>query len=62
MSWTAQSLFAPRAKRIIFDVTNHGARLFAIEPLRGKAGYPTLIRLSIDSYEREESLLYLRVR
>ena len=53
----AKALRTP-TDRIIFDVTNHGARLYAIEALRGKAGYLSLIRLTIDSYEREEYLLF----
>lgn len=45
-------------EQIVFDVTNHPARLSVIEALRGKAGYVTLTRLTIDSYEREEYLLF----
>ena len=45
-------------ERIVFDVTHHPARLYVIEALRGKAGYLTLTRLAIDSYEREEYLLF----
>ena len=44
--------------RIIFDVTNHPTRLHVIEALRGNAGYLTLTRLAVDSYEREEYLLF----
>ena len=44
--------------RIEFDVTNHPMRLSVIEELRGKAGYLILIRLTIDSYEREEHMLF----
>lgn len=43
---------------IEFDVTNHATRLHMIEALRGKSGYLTLNRLIIDSYEREEYLLF----
>ena len=39
-------------------MTHHPTRLYMIEALRGKAGYLTLIRLTIDSYEREEYLLF----
>lgn len=45
-------------ERIVFDVTNHPTRLSVIKALRGKAGYLTLTRLTIDSYEREEYLLF----
>lgn len=49
---------ATPAAEIHFDVTSHLARLSVIEALRGQRGYLTLIRLSIDSYEREEYLLF----
>ena len=45
-------------ERIVFDLTNHPTRLRVIEELRGKAGYLTLTRLTVDSYEREEYLLF----
>ena len=44
--------------RIVFDVSNHPTRIHVIEALRGKAGYLTLTRLTIESYEREEYLLF----
>ena len=53
----AKALPTPPA-RIVFDVTNHPTRLHVIEALRGKSGYLTLIRLTIDSYQREEYLLF----
>ena len=53
----ARALATP-PERIIFDVTSHPTRLHVIEALRGKTGYLTLTRLSIDSYEREEYLLF----
>ena len=53
----AKALVTPPV-RIIFDVTNHPTRLHVIEALRRKTGYLTLTRLSIDSYEREEYLLF----
>jgi hypothetical protein len=43
---------------LIFDSTNHPTRLHVIEALRGKSGFLTLARLQIDSYEREEHLLF----
>jgi hypothetical protein len=43
---------------IVFDVTNHPTRLHVIEALRGKRGHLTLTRLTIDSYDREEYLLF----
>lgn len=43
---------------VTFDVTNHPKRLHVVEALRGKSGYLGLTRLVIDSYEREEYLLF----
>ena len=54
---TAKALPTPSAQ-IVFDVTNHPMRLHVIEALRGNAGYLALTRLAIDSYEREEYLLF----
>ena len=53
----AKSLATPPAQ-VVFDVTNHPTRLHVIEALRGKAGFLTLTRLAVDSYEREEYLLF----
>jgi hypothetical protein len=41
-----------------FDVSSHPTRLHVIEALRSKSGFLTLTRLQIDSYEREEQLLF----
>jgi hypothetical protein len=46
------------AASIVFDVTHHPVRLHVVESLRGKSGYVSLIRQVIDSYEREEYLLF----
>jgi len=53
----AKRLETPFA-RIVFDVTNHSTHVHVIEALRGKNGYLTLARRMIDSYEREEYLLF----
>ena len=53
----AKALLTP-PERIVFDVTNHPTRLSVIEALRGKAGYLILTRLTIQSYEREERMLF----
>jgi hypothetical protein len=45
-------------RHVVFDVTNHLTRLHVIEALRGKGGFLTLTRLTVDSYEREEYLLF----
>ncbi|OQC40771.1 MAG: RNA polymerase-associated protein RapA [Acidobacteria bacterium ADurb.Bin051] len=49
---------ATPAAEIHFDVTGHPTRLSVVEALRGKRGYLTLARLAIDSYDREEHLLF----
>ena len=49
---------ATPAASIVFDVSNHASRVHVVEALRGKAGYLSLTRLQIDSYEREEYLLF----
>ncbi len=53
----ARRLEAPPA-RVVFDVTNHPARIHVVEALKGRNGYLTLTRLAIDSFEREEHLLF----
>jgi len=46
------------AAEIHFDISNHPARIAVVEALRGQCGYLTLTRLTIESYEREEHLLF----
>ncbi len=53
----AKGLATPPAQ-VVFDVTNHPTYLHVIEALRGKSGFLTLTRLAVDSYEREEYLLF----
>lgn len=43
---------------IMFDVSHHPARVLAVEALRGKQGFLTLCRLLVDSYDRDEYLLF----
>jgi hypothetical protein len=44
--------------QIVFDVSNHPTRIHAVEGLRGKRGFLTLTCLAVESYEREEYLLF----
>ena len=44
-----------------FDVSNHPVRLAQVEGLKGESGYLTLNNLIIESYEREEYLLFTGV-
>lgn len=53
----AKALDTPPA-RIVFNVSQHATRLHVIEALRGKHGYLALTALAIESYEREEHLLF----
>ncbi len=53
----AKTLDTPPA-RIVFNVSQHPTRLHLIEILRGKCGYLTLTLLAIESFEREEYLLF----
>lgn len=53
----AKALQTPTAQ-IVFDVTNYASRVHIVETLRGQSGYLRLTRLQIDSYEREEHLLF----
>lgn len=46
------------AAEILFDITRHPTRIAVVEALRGQRGYLTLTRLTIESYEREEHLLF----
>lgn len=43
---------------VAFDVTHHGRRIADVERLKGKAGWLTLQRLTIESFETEEYLLF----
>jgi len=54
---TAKTLVTPAA-RIVFDVSHHPAHVHVVEALRGKSGFLTLTRLVVESYEREEYLLF----
>lgn len=54
---SARAIDTPSA-RIVFDVTNHPTRIHTVEALRGKSGFITLTRLVVESYEREEYLLF----
>lgn len=53
----AKSLQTPFAS-VVFDVSNHPGRILAVETLRGHSGYLTLTTLAIESFEREEHLLF----
>jgi chromosome segregation ATPase len=43
---------------VMFDISNHPTRISMVEALQGKSGWLVLQRLAIDSFEREEHLLF----
>jgi hypothetical protein len=43
---------------VTFDVTHYPARVSVVEALKGKSGWMTLQHLTIDSFDREEYLLF----
>lgn len=53
----AKGLDTPSAK-VVFNVSKHPTRLHLVESLCGKQGYLTLTSLAVESYEREEYLLF----
>jgi len=53
----ARALPTPPAE-IVFDISNHPTRLSVVEALKGKAGWLTLRLLAVESYDREEHLLF----
>lgn len=44
--------------KVMFDISGHQARISMVEDLKGKSGWLVLQRLIIDSFEREEYLLF----
>jgi len=44
--------------KVTFDVTGYPARVLVVEALKGKSGWMTLQYLTIDSFDREEYLLF----
>jgi hypothetical protein len=46
---------------VTFDISSHPTRIAAVEALKGKCGWLVLQRLTIDSFEREEYLLFSAV-
>jgi exonuclease VII large subunit len=43
---------------VAFDISSHVGRITAIEALRGQSGWLTLQKLAVESFEREEFLLF----
>lgn len=54
---TGQDYPTPVAK-VSFDVSSHPAKISMVEDLTGKSGWLVLRRLIVDSFEREEYLLF----
>lgn len=53
----AKTLATPPAT-LAFDITNHPGRIAVVEDLKGRSGFMTLSRLTIESFETEEYLLF----
>ena len=49
---------SPETAAVTFDLSGYGARLAAVEPLRGKSGWLILQKLAIESLGIEEHLLF----
>jgi len=54
---TGKHAACPSAK-VVFDISHHPTHVSVVEALQGQAGYLTLQKLSIDSYEHEDYLLF----
>lgn len=50
--------FSTPATEIHFDISHHGSRVAMVESLKNKSGYLRLQKLSVESYELEEYLLF----
>ena len=53
----AKKLETP-VEALVFDSTHHPTKISVVEKLRGRQGYLTLSKLCIDSFDREEYLLF----
>lgn len=54
---TAKKIDTPSAS-LTFDISNHPIHIHAVEQLKGKSGYLILNKLTIQSFEQEEYLLF----
>ena len=54
---TGKAVATPSAG-VVFDITTHATKLSMVEALKGQAGWLTLQHLTIDSFDREEYLLF----
>jgi SNF2-related domain/Helicase conserved C-terminal domain len=53
----AKSFAAPPAE-LCFNISEHSGKIAVVEALKGKSGYLTLNRLTVNSFETEEYLLF----
>lgn len=54
---TGKEVPTPLAQ-VTFNITNHPTRIAVVEDLKGHGGFLTLQKLTIDSFDREEHLLF----
>lgn len=45
-------------KTVVFDISNHPTRISVVEELKGKSGWMKLSKLTIDSFDRHEELVF----
>ena len=55
---TSGKALSPAPATVTFDVSGYGARLAAVEPLRGRSGWLILQKLAIESLGTEDHLLF----
>ena len=58
---TARKLDTPAAE-IAFDISNHPGKISIVEALKGQSGWLCLDLLTIDSFQREEHLVFTGIR
>jgi len=54
---TTKQLHTPTGE-LVFDISHHPTHIHAVEQLKGKSGYLILNKLTIESFEQEEHLLF----
>jgi len=54
---TAKAIQVPHGD-VVFDYSNHPTKISAVEQLQKKSGWLTLSKLMIDSFQREEHLIF----
>lgn len=53
---------ATQQQQLIFDYSNHQTKISAVEQLQGKSGWLMLNKLTVDSFQREEHLIFTAIQ